>query len=104
MPVTSAHEVFEATWKATDGEERELWRALAQLAVGITHAQRGNSSGSAALLRRGATNLLRWEGQHPYGVPVSALREWAEEAASSPLPAEQLLAGMPPLIAAESGS
>ncbi|MER6901906.1 DUF309 domain-containing protein, partial [Amycolatopsis sp. NPDC000740] len=29
-----AHEVFEDAWKATDGPERELWRGLAQLAVG----------------------------------------------------------------------
>ena len=92
-----AHEVFEATWKATEGQERELWRALAQLAVGITHAQRGNARGSAALLRRGADNLLPWEGRRPYGVPVSALRAWAADGAAAPLPAERLLAAMPPL-------
>jgi len=92
-----AHEVFEATWKATDGEERELWRALAQLAVGVTHAQRGNARGSAALLRRGAENLTPWERERPYGVPVSALREWALAGAGQPLPAQRLLAAMPPL-------
>ena len=96
-----AHEVFEARWKATDGEERELWRALAQLAVGITHAQRGNARGSAALLRRGADNLRTWEGSRPYGLPVSALRAWATEGAAAPLPAEKLLAAMPPLLDAE---
>ena len=93
-----AHEVFEATWKATQGEERELWRALAQLAVGITHAQRGNPRGSAALLRRGASNLQPWTGQRPHGIPVSALQEWALESAGQPLPAERLLAAMPPLV------
>src|SRR5205807_7082698 len=72
-----AHEVLEATWKATEGDERELWRGLAQLAVGITHAQRGNARGSASLLRRGAENLLPWDGHQPYGVPVAALRVWA---------------------------
>jgi predicted metal-dependent hydrolase len=87
-----AHEVFEATWKATAGEERELWRALAQLAVGITHAQRGNGRGSATLLRRGADNLLPWDGREPYGVPVAALRAWALDAAGRQLPAEKLLA------------
>jgi uncharacterized protein len=93
-----AHEVFEAIWKATEGEERELWRGLAQLAVGITHAQRGNARGSATLLRRGADNLSAWEGQRPYGVSVTALREWATTSATQPLPAEKLLAAMPPLV------
>lgn len=98
-----AHEVFEAIWKATEGGERELWRALAQLAVGITHAQRGNAGGSAALLRRGADNLAAWDGQRPYGIPVTALREWASQAASQPLPAERLLAAMPPLLPGSGG-
>jgi uncharacterized protein len=52
-----AHEVFEAAWKSTPGPERELWRGLAQIAVGLTHAGRGNTSGAVALLRRGAGNV-----------------------------------------------
>ena len=35
-----AHEVLEAAWKAAPETERDLWRGLAQLAVGVTHAQR----------------------------------------------------------------
>jgi uncharacterized protein len=49
-----AHEVFEDAWKGEPGPERELWRGLAQLAVGLTHAARGNRAGAASLLRRGA--------------------------------------------------
>jgi uncharacterized protein len=49
-----AHEVFEDAWKGEPGPERELWRGLAQLAVGLTHAARGNLAGAASLLRRGA--------------------------------------------------
>jgi hypothetical protein len=49
-----AHEVFEDAWKGEPGPERELWRGLAQLAVGLTHAARGNLPGAASLLRRGA--------------------------------------------------
>jgi hypothetical protein len=49
-----AHEVFEAAWKSTPAPERELWRGLAQIAVGLTHARRGNARGAVALLRRGA--------------------------------------------------
>ena len=52
-----AHEVFEATWKSISGPERELWRGLAQIAVGLTHARRGNRSGAVALLRRGASHV-----------------------------------------------
>ncbi len=49
-----AHEVFEDAWKTEPGPQRELWRGLAQLAVGLTHAARGNVRGAASLLRRGA--------------------------------------------------
>jgi len=49
-----AHEVFEAAWKSASGPDRELWRGLAQIAVGLTHARRGNARGAVTLLRRGA--------------------------------------------------
>ncbi|CAM5291925.1 hypothetical protein STENM223S_08631 [Streptomyces tendae] len=49
-----AHEVFEDAWKSGPEAERELWRGLAQMAVGLTHAARGNVTGGARLLRRGA--------------------------------------------------
>ena len=52
-----AHEVFEAAWKSIAGPERELWRGLAQVAVGLTHARRGNKNGAVALLRRGASHV-----------------------------------------------
>ena len=55
-----AHEVLEAAWKAADPGERELWRGLAQLAVGLTHLQRGNARGAVALLRRGAAHVIHW--------------------------------------------
>src|SRR6478735_10984585 len=31
-----AHEVFEDAWKSSSGPDRELWKGLAQLAVGLT--------------------------------------------------------------------
>lgn len=52
-----AHEVLEAVWKASPEPERELWRGLAQVAVGLTHAQRGNANGARALLSRGADRV-----------------------------------------------
>jgi hypothetical protein len=53
----SAHEVLEASWKAAADDERELWQGLAQVCVGLTHLQRGNTVGAARLLRRGAGRL-----------------------------------------------
>ncbi|MEO6205016.1 MAG: DUF309 domain-containing protein [Mycobacteriales bacterium] len=52
-----AHEVFEASWKAADATERDLWQGLAQVCVGLTHLQRGNAVGAVTLLRRGAGHL-----------------------------------------------
>jgi hypothetical protein len=52
-----AHEVLEAAWKSGPAEERDLWQGLAQIAVGLTHARRGNARGAVALLRRGAERV-----------------------------------------------
>lgn len=69
-----AHEVLEAAWKAAaDPHERDFWQGLAQLAVGITHALRGNASGAAALLRRGGARLRGYGGARLYGVDTDAL-------------------------------
>jgi hypothetical protein len=57
-----AHEVFEAAWKSMPGPDRELWRGLAQIAVGLTHARRGNQSGAVALLSRGADRVAEFAG------------------------------------------
>lgn len=78
-----AHELFEAVWKATTGPERELWRGLAQLAVGLTHRARGNEVGARALLLRAADTLSVVAGA-PYDVAVVALRRWAVTAADDP--------------------
>ncbi|MEV5987422.1 DUF309 domain-containing protein [Streptomyces sp. NPDC052051] len=82
-----AHEVFEDAWKSGPDEERALWRGLAQLAVGLTHAARGNASGGARLLRRGAGAVEGWVAETgrsvPYGMDTGALVEWARELASA---------------------
>jgi hypothetical protein len=72
-----AHEVFEGVWKATSGEHRELWQGLAQLAVGLTHAQRGNPKGAVALLRRGAERIDPYAGEPPHGLDVAGLADHA---------------------------
>ncbi|WP_327371515.1 DUF309 domain-containing protein [Streptomyces sp. NBC_01217] len=76
-----AHEVFEDAWKSGPVAERELWRALAQLAVGLTHAARGNATGGARLLRRGAVALAEFGDARPHGIAVGGLVGWAEELA-----------------------
>jgi hypothetical protein len=73
----TAHEVLEAVWKQSDEDERELWRGLAQLAVGITHGLRGNASGASALLGRAAEHLAPYAGATPHGIAVDRLRAWA---------------------------
>jgi hypothetical protein len=52
-----AHEVLELAWKAAQEEERGTWKGLAQIAVGLTHARRGNEQGAVTLLRRGADGV-----------------------------------------------
>jgi len=79
----AAHEVLEDAWKSAPAQERELWRGLAQLAVGLTHAERGNARGAAALLRRAADSMTSYEDAAPHGIPVAALRRWAERSASA---------------------
>jgi hypothetical protein len=72
-----AHEVLEDAWKSAPEEERQLWRGLAQLAVGLTHAARGNARGAATLLDRGAGNITTYEPAPPHGVDVTGLAAWA---------------------------
>ena len=78
-----AHEVLEDAWKAAPAGERELWRGLAQLAVGLTHAARGNRTGAAALLSRGAGNIAGYSDQPPHGVDVAGLLAWAATLAAA---------------------
>ncbi|MET0522140.1 MAG: DUF309 domain-containing protein [Jiangellaceae bacterium] len=78
-----AHEVLEAAWKAAPDEERELWRGLAQLAVGLTHARRGNATGAARLLQRAADRIGPYGNAAPHGIAAAELSAWARAAAGS---------------------
>lgn len=77
-----AHEVLEDSWKSAPESERELWRGLAQLAVGLTHAARGNATGAATLLDRAARNVSGYAAAPPHGIDVAGLVSWAEERAA----------------------
>jgi hypothetical protein len=72
-----AHEVLEDMWKAAPDGERGLWRALAQFAVGLTHAARGNTRGAATLLERAARGLAPYGDRAPYGIDAAGLVRWA---------------------------
>ncbi len=72
-----AHEVLEDAWKQSPEQERELWRGLAQLAVGQTHLLRGNARGAATLLDRGAGNIEAYAAAPPHGIDVAGLVRWA---------------------------
>jgi predicted metal-dependent hydrolase len=72
----SAHEVFEARWKAAPATEHDLWQGLAQLCVGLTHALRGNATGAERLLERGNGRLERYAaaGGSTYGLDLTEFR------------------------------
>lgn len=73
-----AHEVFEDAWKASrEAAEADLWKGLAQLAVGYTHRLRGNPVGADRLLRRAAAALAPYADAPPYDINIAQLRAWA---------------------------
>lgn len=69
----NAHEVLEAAWKSGPADEREMWQGLAQLAVGITHVQRGNRKGASGVLTRAADRLDEADRPGPHGVDIDGL-------------------------------
>jgi uncharacterized protein len=76
-----AHEVLEASWKAAPVAERDLWQGLAQIAVGLTHARRGNAHGAAALLRRGAQRVAGYAAAAPHGIDAAGVSRAARDLA-----------------------
>jgi predicted metal-dependent hydrolase len=73
----NAHEVLEAAWKNGPDNEKPLWQALAQLAVGLTHVQRGNLKGAVNVLRRASAGLAR-DRSAPYDIDVAGLVDYAD--------------------------
>ena len=76
-----AHEVFEDAWKTGPDDEHDLWKGLAQLAVGLTHVARENPVGATSLLRRGAEYLSSFADDAPYDINVLGLQTWARDLA-----------------------
>jgi hypothetical protein len=82
----SAHEVYEARWKAAPDSERELWQGLAQLCVAITHAERGNQIGAMRLLRRARRRLESYAASEEptYGLDLSHVLGWIADRERDP--------------------
>lgn len=82
-----AHEVLEASWKTGPAGERDLWQGLAQVAVGLTHARRGNARGAVALLSRGAQRVRAYQAAAlspagPYGMDLTAFLAASDDLAA----------------------
>ncbi len=92
----SAHEVYEARWKAGPATERELWQGLAQLCVAITHAERGNRIGALRLLGRARRRLETYvaAGAPTYGLDLRRVLRWIQDRERDP-DASSWLAGHP---------
>lgn len=80
----SAHEVLEAVWKSCPPAERDLWQGLAQICVGITHAQRGNTVGAARLVDRGVAQLRPYAADPPHRIDVAGIIDWHARHANDP--------------------
>jgi hypothetical protein len=78
-----AHEVLEDAWKTSPEPHRTLWKGLAQLAVGATHAARGNVAGAVTLLRRGADHIEPYQDDPPHDIDVAGLLRWARDQAAA---------------------
>lgn len=79
----NAHEVLEGAWKSCPAGERMLWQGLAQLAVGITHVQRGNTKGALTLLERAAERIGHDSAPAPHGIDASGLISYAAHLTSA---------------------
>ena len=108
-----AHEFFEYAWKSDEiaPEDRRFLRGVTQVAVGCCHAQRANTRGVTALLRRAMDNLTL----HPssdFGLDTDeliaaarqVLAQVAENGASSALPFPKLRPPLSPATSPSTGS
>jgi predicted metal-dependent hydrolase len=83
--------VLEASWKTGPAGERDLWQGLAQIAVGLTHAHRGNARGAVALLSRGVQRVRAYQAASPaesltedrlYGIDLAAFLAASDDLAA----------------------
>ena len=82
----SAHEVYEARWKDGPTPERDLWQGLAQLCVGVTHAERGNRAGALRLIGRARGRLEAYSRTvgPTYGLDLAQVIGWIRDREGDP--------------------
>jgi hypothetical protein len=59
-----AHEVWEALWMETAGEDKRFYQALIQAAVGLCHFCNGNQRGAVKLYRSSRDYMERYGSPH----------------------------------------
>lgn len=73
-----AHEVLEGLWRQTQGETREFYHGLIQLAAALVHFQKDNLTGAKELFRT-ASRYLRPYPPYYQGVRLSRVLKEFEE-------------------------
>ncbi len=69
-----AHEVLEDLWRETQGEKREFYHGLIQLAALLVHFQKGNLTGAKELFRTASGYLEPYRPDYE-SLPVSKILE-----------------------------
>ena len=102
----NAHEVLEAAWKNGPADEQTLWQGLAQLAVGITHVQRGNVKGATSLLRSCSTRLSHGDRPARYAIDIAGLVDFVDAVIGDLTAGEEIAPERlrPRLVVVEPGS
>jgi hypothetical protein len=67
-----AHEHLEEVWQEHAGPDRDALRGLVQVAVALTHRQRGNRPGARRVGERAIQNLAPWFPER-FGLDLAAL-------------------------------
>jgi hypothetical protein len=72
------HETLEEIWHEEDGELREFYKGLIQLAAAFVHVSRGNAAGADRLLRTSMGYLIQYRESGALGFDVDALAKAGE--------------------------
>ncbi|WP_353120594.1 DUF309 domain-containing protein [Nitratidesulfovibrio sp.] len=84
----TCHEVLEHLWLDETRPERDVYKGILQIAVGLLHEENGNRAGALRLLERGAGHLVPFL-PAGFGVDLAVLRDEA-------LRLRAVLAALPP--------
>lgn len=71
------HDLLELLWAQTEGEIRELYRAILQVGIAYYHITQGNRVGALKMLKR-ASRWLEGLPDHCQGVDLADLKQNAE--------------------------